>query len=99
MTTILTFGKHEGKKLEQLPPNYLRYLCCYALKRDKSVRRVKIDDKKDEYNEWLWENKPGLIQETREYCDDNNICIRCFKKLDIYREMDVFHQDPYCWKN
>ena len=78
MATKINFGKCKGMTLEEIldtHPKYLKYLNAYDFVYDKSSGLVETVDKVDEYNKWIWDNKPDLIKESRALCSDRKLCL------------------------
>ena len=82
MATTLTFGKYKGQLIDDVPPGYVIWLCCW---------RVEYDDDdeggltkfgpRNSAQEWLLKTFPSVVQAARNRVKNERLCHLCGKPL------------------
>ena len=75
METI-QFGKWRGKRIRDVPPTYLRFLCLWSNAKSSQKTRSECQAER-----WLWKTHPGTTHAARRYVTQNRLCCECFKPL------------------
>ena len=92
MDTVVTFGKCRGMTLKEIAlenPKYLRYLNSYEIHYDEDSDEMCFEDAHTEYNQWIWDNKPELIQASRIMCMDKNLCMCCLNGNSDHQDVQM----------
>ena len=75
-THTLPFGKFRGQTLDDVPPEYLRFLCMWY-----NTKVSQHTDKTSEGKRWLYKNHLATVNAARRYVIKNDLCRECFRKL------------------
>ena len=79
---MLSFGKYRGKTLEEVPPDYLIWLCCWRVEYDHDVERVvTTQGAQNDAQKWLQGRFPGVVQAARVKVKNERLCHICGKPL------------------
>lgn len=103
---ILTFGRYKGQRIENVPTDYLRWLCRWNHSYDKTrTPRLREHDAVEAWTlfcgdirstRYLWERQPEAISAARQYVRQARLCHRCFQKLvpiGNHRNNGAWHED------
>ena len=73
---VLPFGKWRGTSIQNVPKEYLNYLCLWDnYKTSQKTRRYR------NVEQWLLKKHPRTVNAARTYVKNRNMCRVCFRPL------------------
>ena len=73
---ILSFGKWRNASIENVPREYLRYLCLWD--NYKNTQKLMLET---EGQRWLFRYHPETVEAARSYVKARKLCRECFRPL------------------
>ena len=84
----LTFGKHKGKKLEDVSDDYLMSLCSYKITVGERGGLGFEDLRGESFADFLWSRHPQLVEKAREEAIKRGLWSTCSARLTFGQHKD-----------